>query len=498
MSNKILIILEMANNHMGDVEHGKLMIDEFAKTVSSFKNKFDFAWKFQFRDLDTFIHRDYKDRDDLKYVKRFKETNLSLEQFLELKDYAKQNGFFTMCTAFDEPSVDRILEMEFDIAKVASCSFTDWPLLNKVKDLDIPIIISTAGASLKDIDNVVSFMQHREKDFSLMHCVGKYPTPFEELELNQISLLKERYPGVKVGYSTHEAPQEIRAINLAIAKGIFSSEKHVAVETEEYSRNAYSCTPDEIYHWLDNAVNSLRACGSEERAPASQKELGDLAQFKRGIFAKTELKKGEIVSRDSFYCAWPSVEGQYLADSMSKYNCFTAAEDISAHSPVLKNNVSTDNQRDKAWEIVQDVKAFLDESKITYPSSADLEISHHYGIDRFYETGISMITVINREYCKKLIIVLPGQRHPEQHHKQKEETFMILHGKVDLFIDGVKSALSEGDTFTIFPPSKHSFSSENGCVIEEVSSTHFPDDSFYTDETINKNPNRKTIISYWR
>ena len=225
-----------------------------------------------------------------------------------------------------------VVEMKFDIAKVASCSFTDWSLLNKVKDLDIPIIISTAGASLKDIDNVVSFMQHRRKDFSLMHCVGKYPTPFEELELNQISLLKQRYPGVKVGYSTHEAPQEIRAINLAIAKGIFSSEKHVAVETEEYPRNAYSCTPDEIYHWLDNAVNSLRACGSEERAPASQKELGDLAQFKRGIFAKTELKKGEIVSRDSFYCAWPSVEGQYLADSMSKYNCFTAAEDISAHS----------------------------------------------------------------------------------------------------------------------------------------------------------------------
>ena len=498
MNNKILIILEMANNHMGDVEHGKLMIDEFAKTVSSFKNEFDFAWKFQFRDLDTFIHRDYKDRDDLKYVKRFKETNLSLEQFLELKDYAKQNGFFTMCTAFDEPSVDRILEMEFDIAKVASCSFTDWPLLNKVKDLDIPIIISTAGASLKDIDNVVSFMQHREKDFSLMHCVGKYPTPFEELELNQISLLKERYPGVKVGYSTHEEPNETRAINLAIAKGVFSSEKHVAVETEKYPRNAYSSTPDEIRHWLKNAADSLKACGSRERLAASSKELSDLAQFKRGVFAKDSISKGDTVSRDSFYCAWPSIEGQYLADSMSKYNCFTAEEDINAHSPVLKNNASTDNQRGKAWDIVQDVKAFLDESKITYPSSADLEISHHYGIDRFYETGISMITVINREYCKKLIIVLPGQRHPEQYHKQKEETFMILHGKVNLFIDGIKSVLSEGDTFTIFPSYKHSFSSEDGCVIEEVSSTHFPDDSFYTDETINKNPNRKTIISYWR
>ena len=75
---------------------------------------------------------------------------------------------------------------------------------------------------------------------------------------------------------------------------------------------------------------------------------------------------------------------------------------------------------------------------------------------------------------------------------------MVLHGKVDLFIDGIKSVLSEGDTFTVFPSHKHSFSSEDGCVIEEVSSTHFPDDSFYTDEAINKNPNRKTIISYWR
>ena len=66
MQNKILIIFEMANNHMGDVSHGKLMIEEFAKVANSYRDIFDFAWKFQFRDLDTFIHKDYVDREDLK------------------------------------------------------------------------------------------------------------------------------------------------------------------------------------------------------------------------------------------------------------------------------------------------------------------------------------------------------------------------------------------------------------------------------------------------
>ena len=108
-----------------------------------------------------------------------------------------------------------------------------------------------------------------------------------------------------------------------------------------------------------------------------------------------------------------------------------------------------------------------------------------------------MITVVNREYCKKLIIVLPNQNHPEQYHKQKEETFVVLHGSVSLYLDGTLHVLEKGDVITIEPKVRHSFSSKEGCVIEEVSSTHYVDDSYYTDESINENENRKTIINYW-
>ena len=73
-----LFVFEFANNHMGDVQHGLHMIEEFAKVAGKYP-KFQFAVKFQFRDIDTFIHPDFKERMDIKYVKRFSETRLSEE-----------------------------------------------------------------------------------------------------------------------------------------------------------------------------------------------------------------------------------------------------------------------------------------------------------------------------------------------------------------------------------------------------------------------------------
>jgi len=202
-----LFIFEMANNHMGSVEHGLNMIRAFAEIAEPFG--FQFAFKFQFRDLDTFIHPDYTTRMDIKAVKRFSETRLSRDQFQQLKDCVGENGFISICTPFDEPSVDLIEDMGFDIIKIASCSFTDWPLLERIVQSKKPIIASTAGATLDEIDKVVSFFSNREKNFAILHCVGEYPTQIDTLNMNQIDLLKRRYPDVPVGYSTHEEPDNM-------------------------------------------------------------------------------------------------------------------------------------------------------------------------------------------------------------------------------------------------------------------------------------------------
>lgn len=495
-SEKPLFIFEMANNHGGSITHGLKIIRDIHKVSRKFD--FNYGFKFQFRDLKTFIHPHFKKRMDLKYIKRFSQTELSPLEFEKLIKEAEKLHFITVATPFDESSVDLCEKLNVDIIKIASCSFTDWPLLERVVKTDKPIIASTAGVFLSDIDKVVSFFQHREKKFALMHCVGEYPTEDNHLQLNQIDLFKNRYPDIIVGYSTHERPDNYEAVSIAIGKGARILEKHVAIESAAIDKNAYSATPDQIKNWLEKAQEALKMEGIfGRRAPSSEKEQADLLQFKRGAFAKTKIKRGERVDKNNIYFAFPAQKGQILANDISKYTYLFATKDIEENDPIV--NVNRFDQRETILSIVNKVPQLLKKSQILLPTKAqfDLEISHHYGPDKFYTYGATLVTCVNRQYCKKLIIMFPGQMHPTQYHKKKEETFHILYGDFLVFLNGKKHLFHPGDIVTIEPLVKHSFMAPKGGILEEISSTHFIDDSFYEDKKIMENKFRKTFVTYW-
>ncbi|MBI5079286.1 N-acetylneuraminate synthase family protein [Candidatus Wolfebacteria bacterium] len=488
-------IFEMANNHMGDMEHGLRIIRDIYETSKNFD--FNFAFKFQYRNLETFIHQDYRGRMDLKYIKRFSETKLNDEESLALKKEAEKLGLITVCTPFDEASVDLAVEHNYDILKIASCSCTDWSLLERVVLSDKPIIVSTGGTNLEDIDKVVSFLRHRGKKFAIMHCVGEYPAIPGRLQLNQIDLFRQRYREIPIGFSTHEEPDNVEAIKIAVAKGAGIFEKHVAVKSDKYEINAYSAIPDQVEKWLIAAKEAYEMCGVVgERAYFSKKELADIRQFQRGVFASRNIKKGERVDVINTFFAFPIQPGQISANEMSKYTIFTALNDIVMNEPIV--GVSKLDIHDKVYEIVQKSKVLLAEARISVSNQLEFEISHHYGIDRFYEFGAVIITCINREYTKKLILVFPGQqRHPAHFHKKKEETFHVLYGNVTFELNGIKREAKVGDIVVVERGVKHDFSSDSGAVFEEISTTHYKDDSFYDDPTINDNPYRKTALTYW-
>jgi N-acetylneuraminate synthase len=134
---------------------------------------------------------------------------------------------------------------------------------------------------------------------------------------------------------------------------------------------------------------------------------------------------------------------------------------------------------------------------VAVPGQLELEISHHYGLEQFRNFGCVMITVVNREYCKKIIALLPGQNHPEQYHKQKDETYHVLHGEVLLTLNGEQRQHKANDVVIIPRGIKHAFATRTGTVIEEVSSSQVVADSFYTDPQIDANLNRKTFVTYW-
>jgi sialic acid synthase SpsE/quercetin dioxygenase-like cupin family protein len=491
-----LFVFEMANNHMGSLEHGVRIIREFTQCTKGFD--FRFGFKLQYRQLDTFIHPDFKSRNDIKYVKRFSETRLNADELLTLKNEMQAAGFVTVCTPFDEPSMDLIEEHGFDIIKIASCSFTDWPLLECIVKTDKPIIASTACASLEDLDRVVSFLDHRGKDFALMHCTGEYPTPDGRLQLNQIDLLRTRYPQVLIGHSTHENPDNIDSIKLAVAKGASIFEKHVGVPTETMPLNNYSATPDQVRHWLESAREAFRLCGVSGRRPEfGSGEIATLHSLQRGVFAGRSIANGERIRQADLFLAIPTIDGQITGNDLSKYTEFYAEADIPMNSPLLVSNTRRKDVRESVYNIVQRVKQFLRASGVAFPPRVDLEISHHYGIDRFEEFGLTMMTVVNREYCKKLIVLLPGQKHPEQYHKQKEETFHILYGDTWVSLDGRMQTHKAGEVVLVERGTRHIFGTEHGAIIEEISSTHHANDSFYTDPAINQNQDRKTLLTYW-
>ncbi len=491
-----LFIFEMANNHQGNLKHGLRIVREIYEVSKNFP--FNFAFKLQARDIPTFIHPDYQGRDDIKYVKRFSETKLSEEEFKMLKDEIERMGFISICTPFDENSVDLVERHNFDIIKIGSPSFGDWPLLERIAKTDKPLIASVAGVLLEDIDKVVSFFEHKEKKFALMHCVGEYPTLPANLQLNQIDLLKKRYPQIEVGYSTHESPDNFNSIKIAIAKGATIFEKHVGIKTAEIELNNYSATPEQIKEWLSAAQEAFVACGvNQERMKFSEKELKDLRLFKRGVFAKRYINQGEKLDISNTFLAWPNQENQILANDMSKYNCYRLKRDIKEKEPILSSDVEMVSVREKVYQIMLKIREFLNQAKIYVPDKVEVEISHHYGIDNFSQFGAVIINCINREYCKKIIILLPGQNHPKHFHKQKEETFHILYGKMTVTLNDQEKEYDAGNLVLVERDVKHSFKTDEGVIFEEISTTHYKNDSFYDDEKIINNLERKTNLTYW-
>ena len=86
-----LFVLDLANNHFGDLKHAKKIITEFAKVQK--KHKIKATIKFQFRNLDTYIHKHEINNKENKYVERFLSTKLSDDSYLKLLEFAKKKGF---------------------------------------------------------------------------------------------------------------------------------------------------------------------------------------------------------------------------------------------------------------------------------------------------------------------------------------------------------------------------------------------------------------------
>lgn len=492
-----LFVLDLANNHQGSVSHGRSIIDACAAVAA--RHGVRAAIKFQFRDLPEFVHKDERAKPTNKHVPRFLSTRLSWDQFAELLGFIRKAGLLSMCTPFDESSVDRIVAMGFDIIKVASCSARDWPLLEKIASSGLPVVASTGGLDQSEVDDLVSFLVHRGCDFALMHCVSIYPTPDAACHLGNIGEFRERYPGTTIGWSTHEPPGETTHVGLAYALGARMFERHVGLETDTIKLNAYSSTPEQLDAWLGAWTRARTLVGQRRRQPSTEAERTAIDELRRGVFARTRIEAGETVQEDQVYFAFPYRPGQLSSGEWRDGIVAKAPFDADAPLALASIERPVDPDARVIKRAIHEVKALLAYARVPLSHEFRTEYSHHYGVANFRKYGAVLITIVSREYAKKILVQLPGQMHPWHFHTHKEETFVVLWGELTMEMDNKRKVLQPGDTLTVLPGVWHRFWTETGSVFEEISTTIQKSDSIYRDANINKltSAQRKTVVDHW-
>ena len=313
MDNRIfheLFVLELANNHLGRLERGLRIVHDFGRVVRH--NGVRAAIKLQVRDVESFIHPAFRDRTDIRYVKKTIDTRLASGDYAALAEAIRQNNCLRMATPFDETSVDLCIALDMDLLKLASSDINDWPLIEKVATARRPVIASTGGSSLKDVDDLVRFFRNRGIPLALNHCVSVYPSEDNELQLNQVDFLRDRYPENVIGLSTHEHQDWTLSIAIAYAKGARTFERHIDIDEDGVSVSPYCTRPDQADQWFRAFRRAKEMCGgpgTEKRIPP-QKEISYLDALVRGVYARRDLPAGHALADGDYYLAIPLQKGQ--------------------------------------------------------------------------------------------------------------------------------------------------------------------------------------------
>jgi sialic acid synthase SpsE len=309
-----LFVLEMANNHWGKLERGLRIISDFSKIVRF--NGVRAAIKLQFRDVDTFIHKDFVGREDIRYIKKTLDTKTSRQDYATMVDAIRKSGCIPMATPFDENSVDLCVELGTPIIKLASSDINDWPLIEKIALTRRPVIVSTGGSALKDMDDLVTFFENRNIPLAINHCVALYPSEDGELEMNQIDFLKKRYANHTIGFSTHEYQDHVASIIIAYAKGARTFERHVDIKADGVPVSPYCSLPEQVDAWFKAYKKAREICGGggTDRSVVPEKEIRYLDSLVRGVYAKRDLPRGHTLTHESIkadvYLAIPLQKGQ--------------------------------------------------------------------------------------------------------------------------------------------------------------------------------------------
>ena len=379
-SKNLIFIAEIGNNHNGSLERAFQLIDAVKASGAQFV-------KFQHRSLKHLYGDDESSNLGAEYIiDLLKKYAFDIKSLNTCFEYAKASGLAVMCTPWD---VVALKELEstgnVEAYKIASADFTNPPLIKCVAATGKSILLSTGMTSQSEIFQTVKLLQSIEANYSLLHCNSAYPPPYEDLNLNYITVLKG-ISKTQVGYSGHE--RGYHCVHAAIALGATIIEKHITVDNNlEGTDHKISMLPSEFKEMVSSSSEVLEALGSTSPRKISQGEKVNRVSLSKSTFANKTLRAGEKVMQDDIYFMSP---GDGIQPSgFSKFLGKTVYRDVEINSMFEKShftlgaNEKSNYQFDRKWGVPvrhRDVRKFCDIFECpmleVHFSYADIKLNH--------------------------------------------------------------------------------------------------------------------------
>lgn len=296
-------IAEMGTNHDRNKAVAKDLIEEAAAAgVDAIKYQVYHAGDIVSKRIpgEAYGFEEYYDADTAYEV--FDEhLRLPRSWFGDLTEYAAERGLDNVATVHCPDCAEFVAGFDVQAFKVASMDLTHLPLLKTLAGYDLPVVLSTGMASLAEVDEGVrALRENGQDDVAVLHCVSNYPTEPSELNLRNVSTIRDAFD-VTAGFSDHTLSTLPPA--LAIAHGASIIEKHFTLDrSRDGPDHPFALEPDELDALVDNIEMAGQAAGSAAR---SLPDSGKRSEYRRSIVADTDLSAGDTVTEESIRFARP-------------------------------------------------------------------------------------------------------------------------------------------------------------------------------------------------
>lgn len=327
----VLIVAELSANHLQD-------FDLAVKTIEAIRKSGADAVKFQTYTPDTMTidcdNRYFKIKhgslwDGKTLYELYKEAFTPWEWQEKLKKAAEKCGLLVFSTPFDRSAVDFLESIKMPAYKIASCEITDIPFIEYVASKRKPVILSTGVAILSDIEEAVSACRRAGNNkIALLKCTSAYPTPLNEVNLNTITDLKNKFKAV-IGISDHTLGNTASVASVALGAKII--ERHFIIDRKlKGVDSAFSLEPEEFREMVKAVREAEMALG--EVTYELTAGAGKSRTFARSIFAVGDIKKGEVFTEKNVRSIRPGygLAPKYLKDIIGK----PAKKDIKRGTPL--------------------------------------------------------------------------------------------------------------------------------------------------------------------